>query len=179
VVQLILLAFGIIAGIEAVGVPSSIVLAGPSELLPGWVPWGGVVLFAVGVTVADSAPRRSFLALVVTLYAAWTGQVIGNAIFGGYVSALVGAFVMTCVARWISRFGSAMPPYASFLPGFWLLVPGALGLIGLTSLANEGSTTGVEDLAATVVSVFAVAIGVLLATLVLDVWSAARVRNRD
>ena len=54
-----------------------------------------------------------------------------------------------------------MPAHASFLPGFWLLVPGALGLIGLTELAGGG---GGQDLVATVGSIFAVALGVLCGT---------------
>jgi uncharacterized membrane protein YjjB (DUF3815 family) len=160
-VQLALLAFGILAGIEAVGISSSRVLFGQHELLGAWSPWLGVFVFAVGVTVANSAPPRSFLGLLAVLYAAWSAQVVANAILGGYVSALVGATVMTLVASLISRFRSAMPPHASFLPGFWLLVPGALGLIGLTELAGGG---GGNDLVATVGSIFAVALGVLCGT---------------
>jgi uncharacterized membrane protein YjjB (DUF3815 family) len=159
--QLALLSFGILAGIEAVGIPSSLVLFGRADLLGAWSPWLGVVVFAVGVTVAHSAPTKTFPGLLVVLYAAWTGQVLGNAVFGGYVSALVGATVMTIVAVLISRFPAAMPAHASFLPGFWLLVPGALGLIGLTELASGG---GGQDLVATVGSIFAVALGVLCGT---------------
>ena len=159
--QLALLSFGILAGIEAVGIPSSRVLFGREELLGAWTPWLGVLVFAAGVTVAHSAPARSFPGLLVVLYAAWTAQVLGNAVFGGYVSALVGATVMTVVAVLVSRFPAAMPAHASFLPGFWLLVPGALGLIGLTELAGGG---GGQDVVATVGSIFAVALGVLCGT---------------
>jgi uncharacterized membrane protein YjjP (DUF1212 family) len=170
--QLALLAFGIVAGIQAVGVASSRVFSGSDDLLGDWAPWLGVLVFATGVTVANSAPARSFPGLVVVLYAAWTGQVVGNAILGGYVSALVGAAVMTPVAFWVSRLRSAMPPSASFLPGFWLLVPGALGLIGLTQLAGDADTAGTEDLVATAVSIFAIAVGVLVGTLLLT-WASA------
>jgi uncharacterized membrane protein YjjP (DUF1212 family) len=165
--QLALLAFGILAGIEAVGVPSPAVLSRSHEILGTWAPWLGVLIFALGVTVAYSAPARSFPTLLVVLYAAWAGQVAGNAIFGIYVSAFVGALVMTPVAVWVARLPSAMPSYASFLPGFWLLVPGALGLIGLTELAGNVGAAGAQDLAATVLSIFAVAIGVLCGTLLL------------
>ena len=71
-VQLALLAFGILAGIEAVGISSSRVLFGQHELLGAWSPWLGVFVFAVGVTVANSAPPRSFLGLLAVLYAAWS-----------------------------------------------------------------------------------------------------------
>ena len=172
VMQLALLAFGIVAGIGAVGVPSSVMFADPSELLGDWVPWLGVLVFAVGVVAANSAPVRSFPSLLVVLYAAWCGQVLGNAIFGGYVSAFVGALVMTPVAYWASRLPSAMPQHASFLPGFWLLVPGALGLIGFAQLAGDANAAGTEDIVATVVSIFAVAVGVLCGTLLLA-WATA------
>lgn len=145
--------------------PSSAVFSGASGLLGAWAPWVGVLIFAVGVTLAYSAPARSFPALVAVLYAAWAGQVIANAVFGGYVSAFIGALVMTPVAYWVSRLPSAMPQYASFLPGFWLVVPGALGLIGLTELAGDASAAGAQDLVATAVSIFAVALGVLCGTL--------------
>ena len=170
--QLTLLAFGIVAGIGAVGIPTDEVFSSSGNLLGDWAPWLGVLVFAVGVMVANSAPARSFPGLLIVLYVAWTGQVVGNAIFGGYVSALVGAMVMTPTAVWVSRLPSAMPPIASFLPGFWLLVPGALGLIGLAKLAGKGA--GAQDLVATAVSIFAVAVGVLCGTLLLDAASATR-----
>ena len=88
-VQLALLSFGILAGIEAVGIPSSRVLFGREELLGAWSPWLGVLVFAVGVMVAHSAPARSFPGLLVVLYAAWTGPGLRQrGSFGGYVSAL-------------------------------------------------------------------------------------------
>jgi uncharacterized membrane protein YjjP (DUF1212 family) len=166
------LAFGIIAGIELVGVPSPSVFAGSNEVLGAWAAWLGVLIFAIGVTVAYSAPARSFPALLVVLYAAWGGQVLGNVVFGIYVSAFVGALVMTPLAHWLARFPSAMPAYGSFLPAFWLLVPGALGVIGVTELAGDAGASGVHDLAATAVSIFAIALGVLFGTLLLAGASA-------
>ena len=161
IVQLGLLAFGILAGIEAVGVAVSRILFPSDALLGEWSIWLGVLVFSVGVVVADSAPRRSFPGLLIVLYSAFAAQVLANVLFGGYVAALIGATVMTLMAFVMERFPSAMPAHASFLPGFWLLVPGALGLIGLTRLAGGG---GSQELFATVGSIFAVALGVLCGT---------------
>jgi uncharacterized membrane protein YjjB (DUF3815 family) len=161
VVQLGLLAFGILAGIEAVGIPTTTILFGTEELLGEWSIWLGVLVFSIGVVVADSAPPQALPTLLVVLYTAFTAQVLTNALFGGYVAALIGATVMTVMAFVMERFSSAMPAYASFLPGFWLLVPGALGLIGLTRLAGGGSG---GELFVTVGSIFAVALGVLCGT---------------
>ena len=135
--QLALLAFGILAGVEAVGVSSSLVLSVGGQRLGEWAPWLGVLVFAVGVATAHSAPKRALPMLLVVLYTAWIGQLVGNVVLGGYVSAFVGAAAMTPVAYLVGRRPPAMPARASFLPGFWLLVPGALGLIGLTELAGD------------------------------------------
>jgi uncharacterized membrane protein YjjP (DUF1212 family) len=163
-VQLALLAFGILAGIEAAGVAAIRVLSGSGDLLGGWAPWLGVLVFAAGVTLTNSTPRRAFLPLLVVMYTAWAAQVLGDVALGGYVSAFVGAAVMTPVAYLVARHPSAMPARASFLPGFWLLVPGALGLIGITQYAGEVTTLGTNPLVATVASIFAVALGVLAGT---------------
>ena len=99
--------------------------------------------------------------MLVVLYAAWTGQVLGDALFGAYASGFVGAVVMTLAAYQLARLQSTMPVYAMFLPGFWLLVPGSLGLIGLTTfLAFPDSASG-TDVFAVVGAIAAVALGVL------------------
>jgi len=131
---------------------------------------------AVGVHVANSAPAKSFWPLLIVLYAAWTGQVVGDHLFGGYVSGLVGALVMTPVAAAVARLPSAMPVYASFLPGFWLLVPGSMSLIGLTRLAGDTSAVGSGDFLAAIGSILAVALGVLCGTQ-LEQWIAAGTRH--
>jgi uncharacterized membrane protein YjjP (DUF1212 family) len=173
-VQLALLAFGILAGIEAAGVAAIRVLSGSGDLLGEWAPWLGVLVFAAGVTLTNSTPRRAFLPLLVVMYTAWAAQVLGDVALGGYVSAFVGAAVMTPVAYLVARHPSAMPARASFLPGFWLLVPGALGLIGITQYAGEVTTLGTNPLVATVASIFAVAIGVLAGTQLLTAAEVTR-----
>jgi len=177
-VQLMLLAFGIVAGIEAVGVSSSQAFSSADRVLGALAPWLGVLVFAVGVVVAYSAPPRAFGPLLVVLYAAWVGQVVGNHLFGGYVSGLVGALVMTPVAAVVAHYSKVLPVYALFLPGFWLLVPGALSLIGLTRLAGDTSAVGSGDFLAVVGSIIAVALGVLCGTLLLE-WGRAGLARRE
>ena len=159
--QLGLLAFGIVAGVGMVGVPAERAFSSSDALLGSWAPWLGVLVFAVGVTIAHSAPPGAFPSLLVVLYAAWVGQVVGNELFGAYVSGFTGALVMTVTAYLLARRPSSMPVYAVFLPGFWLLVPGSLGLIGLTTVLAIPESTSVEDILAIVASIASVALGVL------------------
>jgi uncharacterized membrane protein YjjP (DUF1212 family) len=159
--QLGLLAFGIVAGIGIVGVSPERAFSSSDALLGWWAPWLGVLVFAVGVTVAHSAPPGAFPSLLVVLYAAWIGQFVGNELLGAYASGFIGAFVMTLVAYVLARRPSTMPVYAVFLPGFWLLVPGSLGLIGLTTVLALPDTASTDDVLAIVASIASVALGVL------------------
>jgi uncharacterized membrane protein YjjB (DUF3815 family) len=148
------------------------VFSSTAPLLGAWTPWLGVLVYAAGVFVANSAPQRSFWGFLTVLYAAWVGQVAGNALLGAYASGLVGALVMTVVAALVARLPSGMPVYASFLPGFWLLVPGSMSLIGLTKFA-AGADGALTDALAAAGSIVGVALGVLCGV-PLAQWLAAR-----
>jgi uncharacterized membrane protein YjjB (DUF3815 family) len=162
IVQLLLLVFGIVAAATVVGVPAwDDLVDEPANLIGWWAPWLGVLLVGIGSFLYHSAPPRSLGWLCVVLYAAWIGQYVGNLFVGGYLSGFVGALVMTPVAYLVARLPSGPPPLVSFLPAFWLLVPGALGLIGLTEYLQQDTAAGLEDLAGTVGAMIAVALGVL------------------
>ncbi|MBS1891847.1 MAG: threonine/serine exporter family protein [Actinobacteria bacterium] len=158
--QLLLLAFGIIAGAQLVGEPSQAqLITNSSSLLGSWSPWLGVLIFGIGVWIFFSGP--SLLWLCVVLYVAWIGQFIGNELVGGYVSAFSGALVMTPVAYIVERRTSGPPALVTFLPAFWLLVPGALGLIGITELLGADGPTDLSDLIGAFGAVVGIALGVL------------------
>jgi uncharacterized membrane protein YjjB (DUF3815 family) len=160
--QLLLLAFGIVGAAQVVDVPAASELVDqPQNLLGWWAPWLGVLVVGIGNYLYNSAPPRSFAWLCVVLYAAWIGQYLGDQAFGGYVSGFVGALVMTPVAYLVERRPSAPPALVSFLPAFWLLVPGALGLIGVTEYISHNVTAGVQDFLAAVAAIIAIALGVL------------------
>jgi uncharacterized membrane protein YjjB (DUF3815 family) len=159
--QLGLLAFGIVAGVGMIGVSAERAFSSSDALLGSWAPWLGVLVFAVGVTVAHSAPPGAFPSLLAVLYAAWVGQVVGDALLGPFASGFTGALVMTFAAYVLARPPSTMPVYAVFLAGFWLLVPGSLGLIGLTTVLALPDTASADDLLAIVASIASVALGVL------------------
>lgn len=158
--QLVLLAGGIVAAAALVGVPE-VDLAGGAQALGPVAPWIGVVLFGVGTVVFRCGRPRTVGWVILVLGVAYGAQVVGDALVGGVLSAFVGALAMTPVALAVARFPSGPSPLASFLPAFWMLVPGALGLVGVTSLL-EGDDSGLSTLVTTVATMVAIAFGVVL-----------------
>ncbi len=167
--QLALLAFGIVAGARLVGVAAARATPVPSDLLGSWAPWLGVFLFALGTSLRHSAPRRSLPWLLLVLYAAWSGQLLGQLLFGADLSGFVGGLVVAPLAMLIERFRSAPPALVSFLPAFWLLVPGALGLIGFTQLVGNEPIAGMTSFGDALVSIISIALGILVGIRVLRI----------
>jgi uncharacterized membrane protein YjjB (DUF3815 family) len=161
-VQLLLLAFGIVAGVELAGLPSEAVLHdAEANLLGWWAPWLGVLVFGFAAAVYFSAPPGALPWLMLVLLSAWIGQLAGDQLFGGDVSGFFGALVMTPVALTVARMPSGPPSQVTFLPAFWLLVPGAIGLIGVTEVVGNPATASIEDLVKPVGSIISIALGVL------------------
>jgi uncharacterized membrane protein YjjB (DUF3815 family) len=48
------------------------------------------------------------------------------------------------------------------LPALWLLVPGALGLVGISDAALDSGQTGLESLVAMGLAMFSISLGVLV-----------------
>jgi uncharacterized membrane protein YjjP (DUF1212 family) len=67
--QLALLAIGIVVGAELVGTPHAGPVAGAAaDTLGSWSPWAGVAVFGLGVYIHNSAPKRSLPWLLVVLF---------------------------------------------------------------------------------------------------------------
>src|SRR5262249_22778157 len=133
----------------------------PQNLLGWWAPWLGLCLIALGTFVVLSAPRGTLPWLLVVLVAAHLGQDAGTALLGRQLGGVVGGAAMTFVAYAIASVRNGPPVLVTFLPGFWLLVPGSLGFIGVTESIVHGGSAGVGSLVATVNAVVAIALGVL------------------
>lgn len=161
--QLLLLSFGIVAGVELAGIPSNDVLQDdPTNLLGWWAPWLGVIIFGIAVSIHFSAPRKSLRWLLVVLLVAWIGQLLGKEFVGAGVSGFFGALAMTPIALAIARIPSGPPSQVTFLPAFWMLVPGALGLIGVTEVISDPANAGLDDLISPLTSILSIALGVMV-----------------
>ncbi|MBS0022691.1 threonine/serine ThrE exporter family protein [Microbacterium paraoxydans] len=162
-VQLALLAFGILAAGAVVGVSSdSYEPLDASAFLPWWVPLLGILVFALGNFLHFSSPPSTFGWVLLALVVAYLGQWAGTEFIDPAVGGFVGAVAVTPVVFWIAGLRHGAPSQLTFLPAFWLLVPGAAGLVGLTEAF--ATDNGLADFAAALVSVMSIALGVLIGT---------------
>lgn len=151
-----ILAAGVIVGIDDVGYRPILTVT----VVPWWVEWIGVILFAVGIFFYLSVPAWAFGWVVVVLLVAFAVQTSTSDALGSTFSAFFAAAVMTPLVLWLSTREFGAPSQITFLPAFWLLVPGASGLIGLT----EAVDAGLSDLGTALATVLSIALGVLMGT---------------
>ncbi len=158
------MAFGIIAAAALVGAPSSDLIDRPFDRLGSWITVLALVVIALGNHLHLCAPRRAVPWILLVLAVASAGQEFGAAVFSPELSAFFGALAMTPLVLLIGRRRSGPPSMVLFLPAFWLLVPGAAGLIGVTAIVGTNSRLAPADFTATMVTVLAIALGVLIGT---------------
>jgi len=121
-----------------------------------------VIVFGVGIFLHFSAPVRSFALLLAVLVVAFSAQRVSALVVGGVLSGFFGALAMTPLALWIDNLRVGTPKLVTFLPAFWLLVPGATGLVGVTQLVGTNSKVAANLFADTLGTIAAISLGVLL-----------------
>jgi len=161
-VQLFLLAFGLAAGAMLVGfrldsVPDVVVEISTNP----WVPWLGAMVFGVGVFLHFSAPKNALPWMLLVLILAFGAQRLSAGLIGREFSGFFGTLVATPLGYLIQLRFKGPPPMVTFLPSFWLLVPGALGLLSVKQMFSD-TAIGMEGLISTVFVFASVAIGTLL-----------------
>ncbi len=174
VYMLLLLSFGIFAGAQIAGIDHAPV---DQTSLPTWAPVLGVLVFGVGMFFNSSAPRGALLWLMLMLYAAWGAQQLGNLVAaGGLFGAFTGGLVVVPIAALVQRLHGP-PAQVASLPAFWLLVPGALGLAGVSGLVDIGANAsgGADNLVNAFLTVVAVALGILVGS---SLTATARASSR-
>ncbi|MGH6622426.1 MAG: threonine/serine ThrE exporter family protein, partial [Burkholderiaceae bacterium] len=154
-VQLVLLAFGLAAGAMLVGyTPDDLIEVSrhsPPLAWGLWGPWVAVIVFGFGVYFHFSAPKDSMGWVLLVLLAAFGAQQLATNIFNSEISGFFGMLVATPLGYLIQTRFNGPPAMVTYLPSFWLVVPGALGLRSVTHMLSDRAA-GIDGL---VTAVFA------------------------
>src|SRR5262249_36686331 len=164
-VQLVLLAFGLAAGAALIGYsPENLLDAAQESVTAPWVPlarWAGVVVFGAGAYVHFSAPRNSLGWMFLVLLLTFGAQQLAAALVGKEVSGFFGMLVATPLGYLIQLRFKGPPAMVTFLPSFWLLVPGALGLLSVKRMLSDRAA-GLDGLITVVFAFTSIALGTLM-----------------
>ena len=161
-VQLVLLAFGLAAGAALVGVRPNTLLGSTTELVyVPWAPWAGVVVFGIGVYFHFSAPKNSLGWILLVLLLTFAAQRLATTFVGNEISGFFGTLVATPLGYLIQLRFRGPPSMVTFLPSFWLLVPGSLGLLSVTRMLSDRAA-GLDGLIAAVFILASIALGTLV-----------------
>jgi uncharacterized membrane protein YjjP (DUF1212 family) len=167
--RLVTLAFGLVAGIAVVGTISP---HPAGDQLGWWAPLAGVVLTALGYTLFSGAPKGSWPWFVLVLFLVLSAQRIGSNLLSPELSGFVGALIIIPLTRAIELLPRGPSSAVTMLPALWILVPGALGFIGISEAATDEGT-GLESLVDMGLAMFAISLGVLVGSgIVRDVTRA-------
>ncbi len=161
-VQLVLLAFGLGIGAALAGYfPEDLVQSTGHYVSIPWAPWAGVLVFGLGVYLHFSGPRNSLQWLLLVLFLAFAAQRMAVGLFGSEISGFFGTLVATPIAYLIEMKFRGPPAAVTFLPSFWLLVPGALGLLSVTRMMSDRAA-GIDGMITVVFVITSVALGTLV-----------------
>ncbi|NYB52667.1 MAG: threonine/serine exporter family protein [Methanobacteriaceae archaeon] len=169
VVILLLLLFGVIMGIQVVGLsPGAYMVAYLAVPLGWWAPYAGVLIFTGGMYLLMSIRNRDMLGVFIVLFSTFAGLQVGNYLLGGLFGAFLGSATMTIVGTYLERSRLKTPYYVSIIPSFWILVPGSLGFITLAALASEAYPASASNLIMVVLTFVAISMGILIGAVIAD-----------
>ncbi|MGI8457904.1 MAG: threonine/serine ThrE exporter family protein [Propionibacteriaceae bacterium] len=139
-VQLLLFALGLVAAAALLRTPT-ILLANVRVAELGW--WAaplGLLMIVVGICWLESVPPRLLPWVLAVLVLAFSAQLGGQQLGSAALGSFLGAIAASLGASLAEAFRPQLPRLVVFLPAFWLLVPGSLGLLGVTQIAIAPST---------------------------------------
>lgn len=167
------LALGILLAVQLLGLTWSELVDEPVNTLGSWAPWLGVAVYAVGIILHLGPPRGFAPWLTLVLFTAYGAQLLTNAVFGGYVSGFGGGLILILSALALSRLSMTPVAQVMLAPGFWLLVPSSIGMIGLAQLASGQGSAAITVM---LVSMMSIALGF---TTGYALWNAFARRGAD
>ncbi len=166
-VQLLLLAFGLAAGAALVGYGHADLIdaAEVAATAPSWwdwlAPWLGVAVFGYGTYLQFSAPRGSFPWILLVLFVAFATQQATAVLLDKQASGFFGMLAVTPLSYLVQLKFRGPPAMVTFLPGFWLLVPGVMSLLSVTKMLSD-QNAGIDGMATALFVIVSLALGTLM-----------------
>jgi uncharacterized membrane protein YjjP (DUF1212 family) len=135
--------------------------------LPEWANWVALAASSLGVAIVVQAHVKAFGWIVAGCVVAYIGTRLGTAWLDSQLGVVVGAFALGVLSNLYARFLNR-PAQVVSVPAMLLLVPGGMGLRGMSSLLDRDTLTGVDTLFAMFIVATAIVAGLLIASAVVS-----------
>lgn len=155
-------AVGEAAARELATVPPSIASA-----LPAWAEWAAVTVSALAMVVVVRAQPRAAGWIVLATLTGFLGARTGASLLGPQLGVLVGALALGVLVNVYARWRDE-PALVVLVPASLLLVPGSVGLRGMSSMLDRETLTGIETTFAMFVVAMAIVAGLLIANAIVS-----------
>lgn len=163
-VQLVMFSAGVLGAGLALNAPASAYSNTRANDLGAWAGFLGLLALTAGICLMESVPKKlapGVLAITTATYLTQWGVQSGlGSPWGG---ALCGAFIASFAAWTVAWVRPEISRLVMFLPSFWLLVPGSLGLVSVTQLGFNPHESWSTTLTATSVIV-SISLGLIFGT---------------
>lgn len=137
VVQLALFALGLLAAATLLQVPARELANVRVYELGWWAAPVGLVLIGLSICLMEGVPLRMQGWILLVLTGAFAAQILGQQLGSYALGGFMGAVAASLGATIVELFRPRLARLVLFLPAFWLLVPGSLGLVEVTSLVSD------------------------------------------
>lgn len=159
-VQLVLFAVGIFAALAATGDDLSALTNVRAEALGPFAAYIGVALLGAGIVTNVAASRPAIPWILAVLLLTFAVQSTVQSLWGVALGAFAGAIVAGMSSSVVRRLSGKPLSLVVFLPAFWLLVPGSLGLLSTAEIAAQHN--GVDAVSGATAAMVSVAVGTLV-----------------
>ena len=176
VVQLMLFTLGVVAASRLLRVPDAQLTNLRVDELGWWTAPVGIVLIVCGLLLAESPPVRLLPWIAAVLTLAFVAQTLGQQVSAA-LGSFLGALAASLGAYLVEAIKPSLPRLVVFLPAFWLLVPGSLGLLSTTQVVLEPSQA-LASVISVVGVISALALGLLVGSAVAQAVRRLRRRGR-
>lgn len=153
-VQLLLFAVGMFAAVAVRGDGLSVLTNARADDLGPLAPFVGIVVLGAGMVINVAATWRDIPWILGALLLTFVVQYAGQGLWGVAFGAFAGATVAGLSASVVHRLSGRPLNLVVYLPAFWLLVPGSLGLLSAAQIAaGNGDLAGVTATTAAMVTI--------------------------
>lgn len=171
---LLLLFVGIGLAVQITGIGRLAIVEDNPQRVPFAAAVIGTTLFGIGNFIRLSGENKDLFWVLLVLYAAMLGQMVGDFILNGFIGAFLGALVLALCSEIIGLSPRRTPAFASQTLAFWFLVPGSSALLSVARWLGSGYGIGGFGLSELVLLIVAISLGMLLGTILVEPLHARR-----